>query len=287
MVDKITVSWSEVQKRRQCGHAHDLTYKQRWVGKTTSPSLLRGTLMHKLWEGHYRSLMERPGDLVTARVEARRWWNEWKEDAGDEIAELVWWVYDGYTDLYGADDHLDIRAVEQKLEVPLLTASGQRSRFVLKMQIDLIVRDRTMGNKLFIYDHKTGADLPTRKNLDMADQFGLYTWGMRQLGHDVFASVWNAARTRRLKTKETPLADRFSRPMMSRTDHELDTIAREAYATVRKAYASNDLAERSPSDDCSWKCGFLEACLLGRKTNDDRERQFLLDTGFVVDATRH
>ena len=287
----ITVSWSEIDSYRQCPHKHDLTYRQRWVGPTTSPSLMKGSLWHKVLEGHYRSLMERPGDLVTARVEARRWWDEWRREWGGsdgEIADLVWWMYEGHIEMWGADNDWDIRGVEQKLEVPLRTANGQRSRFILKMQIDLIVRVKSMGNKLFIVDHKSGAELPGRKNLDMADQFSFYIWGMRELGHPVFAGMWSAARTRRLKTKESPLEDRFARPLLARTDHELTTVAQEAYATVRKAYAAGAIAERHPdADTCAWKCGFLEACLLGRKTSDLRERQYLLDTGFVVDETRH
>jgi len=288
--NKITISWSEIDTYRQCPHKHDLTYKQRWVGKTTSPSLMKGSLWHKVLEGHYRWLMEHPGDLVGARRQAEQWWREWSTEWGGDdgdIAELVWWMYEGYVEMYGADDDWIIRGVEQKLEVPLRTASGQRSRFVLKMQIDLIIRTRK-GNKLWIIDHKSGADLPGRKNLDMADQFSFYIWGMRELRHPVFAGMWNAARTRRLKTRETPLSERFSRPPLSRTDFELSTVASEAYATARKAYAAGAIAERHPdADTCSWKCGFLEACLIGRKLGPAREREFLLDTGFVTDETRH
>jgi len=288
---KITVSWSEVDAYRQCPHKHDLTYKQRWVGNTTSKSLSIGSLYHKVMEGHYRSLMERPGDLISARLAAEQWLTEWSADWGgedNEFAELVWWMYDGYVQKWGSDEDWDIRGVEQKLEVPILTAQGRPSRFNLKMQIDLIVRVRSMKNKLAVVDHKSGAELPKRKNLDMADQFALYIWGMRQLKHPVFMGIWNAARTRRLKTKESPLDERFSREPLARTDHELDVIVREAYDTFRKAYAAKAVAERHPdADTCTWKCGFLDACLLGRKTDAGRERQFLLDTGYIQDDTRH
>jgi len=288
LTSKITISWSEIDTYRQCPHKHDLTYKERWVGPTTSPTLQKGTLWHKVLEGHYRSLMEQPGNLIAAQNAARAWWLEWARGIDEELAELVWWMYEGYVDMWGADDDWDIRGVEQKLEVPLLTAHGQRSRFNLKMQVDLVVRVRSMGNKLFIVDHKSGAELPKRKNLDMADQFSFYLWGMRQLGYPVFGAMWNAARAKRLKTVVTPLPDRFARPMLSRTDHELTTVATEAYATARKAYAAGAIAERHPdADTCSWKCGFLEACLLGRKTDGVRERQFLLDSGFITDGTRH
>lgn len=289
-IEPITISWSEIDTYRQCPHKHDLTYKQRWTGPTTSPSLQKGSLWHKVLEGHYRSLMERPGDLVTAKEAAEKWLTEWEREWGGndgENADLIWWMYEGYTDLYGADDDWDIRGVEQKMEVPLLTASGQRSRFTLKMQIDLIVRVKSMKNKLFIVDHKTGAELPKRKNLDMADQFSFYMWGMRQLDHPVFGAMWNAARTKQLVRPMT-FEERFARPLLSRTDHELDVIAKEAFATARKAYAARAQAERHPdADTCDWKCSFTEACLLGRKTDDAREREYLLDTGYVVDHTRH
>lgn len=288
-VQPVTISWSEIDTYRQCPHKHQLSYRERWVGKTTSPSLLKGSLWHKVLEGHYRHLMEHPGDLAGARRVAEQWWAEWRQEWGDdEVAELIWWMYEGYVEMWGADEDWDIRGVEQKLQAPLLTKSGQRSRFTLKMQIDLIVRVRSMGNKLFIVDHKSGGELPNRKNLDMADQFSFYIWGMRQLGHPVFAGMWNAARTKRLKTKESPLTDRFARPLLPRTDHELTTVATEAYATARKAYAAGAIAERHPDADlCSWKCGYLEACLLGRKTSDQREREFLLDSGYVTDHARH
>lgn len=288
---QVTASWSEIDCYRQCPHKHDLTYKQRWTGRTTAPALMRGSLFHKVMEGHYRSLMERPGDLISARREAERWFSEWRLEWGgdhDEEADLVWWMYEGYVLAYGADEDWDIQGVEQKLEVPVPMANGRPSRFTLKMQIDLIVRDRTMKNRLMIVDHKSGAELPKKKNLDMTDQFSFYVWGMRQLGHPVLGAVWNAARTRRLKTKESPLHERFSRELLSRTDHELNTVVREAYSTLRKAYAHNAIAERHPdADRCQWGCNFTEACLLGRKTNDQREREFLLDVGFVVDDTRH
>lgn len=251
---------------------------------------MKGSLFHKVMEGHYRSLMEHPGDLILAREAAEKWLTEWEKEWGGENgenADLIWWMYQGYCDRYGADDDWDIRGVEQKLEVPLLTASGQKSRFTLKMQIDLIVRIRSMKNRLFIVDHKTGADLPKRKNLDMADQFAFYLWGMRQLGYEAFGAMWNAARSKRL-LREMTLDERFARPLLSRTDQELSTIAREAYATARKAYARNAIAERHPdADTCDWKCSYTEACLLGRKTNDEREREYLIDLGYTVDHTRH
>jgi len=290
-IDPVTISWSEIDTYRDCPHKHDLAYKQRWVGKTTSPSLQKGSLYHKVMEGHYRSLMERPGDLISARLAAEKWLTEWSTEWGgndNEYAELIWWMYDGYVNRYGADDDWEIRGVEQKLEVPLLTKQGRRSRFTLKMQIDLIVRIRSMRGRLFIVDHKTGADLPKQKNLDMADQFSFYLWGMRELGYEAFGAIWNAARSTRLK-REMTLTERFDRPMLARTDRELSTIAQEAYATARKAYAAKAIAERHPdADRCQWKCTqFLEACLLGRKTDAARERQFLLDTGYIQDDTRH
>jgi len=286
--DPIVVSYSEIASFRQCPHQHKLGYKERWAGPTTSPALLKGTLWHKVLEWHYRWLKDQPGDLDGAVRAGRQQIVQARREGFDEVADLVEWMYAGYIDMYGADKDWEILAVEQKIEVPLLTARGHRSRFRLKMQIDLLVRDAAMRGKLVMVDHKSGQNLPSEAELDMADQFGLYIWGLKHVGYDMFAGLWNGARTQRNKTAGQTLESRFRRFPLARTDFELNTIATEAYATARKMWAAGELAERHPDKDrCKWMCQFRDACLLGRKTGEDRERRYLLDTGWSPGAERH
>lgn len=117
------------------------------------------------------------------------------------------------------------------------------------------------GDALFatsgVMTHNSGKDLPTNKELDIDDQFGLYTWGCRQLGAPVFGAYYNAARTYQHK-EERPLEERFSRTRLYRTDRELDTIAHEAFLTARTAYnyESGD-APRAPDTDRCFPAGTL------------------------------
>lgn len=286
------VSYSEISSFRQCPHKHMLGYRERWQTETRSPALAKGTLFHSVMEQHYTAVrrMQR-GKVERADLSAYIMkkispllWNEGGDQ--NEVQELVHWMYDGYVDHYGYDDDWEIIAIEHAAEVALPTLTGRKSQFKLKVKIDLIARHKET-EKLYVWDHKSGMNLPSDKELAIDDQFGLYTWAMRQLGRKVWGSLYNAARTQRNKTEGQTLESRHSRTPLYRTDKELDIIAIEAYLTAKRAYAIKEgLAERAPNtQDCKWKCEFLEPCLAGRKGMD--ERQFLKDIGFVQNFERH
>ena len=292
------VSFSELDTFRQCPFKHQLAYVERWVPEETPTALARGTRWHQILDHHYRTLQAwQRGQilrqnlkehlhagidpiLVEARNDAHK--DDWVGTEGD----LLEWMYMGYVAEYGLDPDWEIVAVEHNAVCTLPTDRGTPSRAKLKFKIDLVVRQ---DGKLWVVDHKTGKDLPTDKELDIDDQFGLYTWGMRHLGVDVFGQLYNAARTYKLKTREMESSERFLRHRMFRTDAELDTIAVEAYKTTRNAHGARGYggdAPRAPDTDrCKWRCNFTEACLFGRKGNDTRE--FLADTGFHQNFERH
>jgi len=212
-----------------------------------------------------------------------------------EDADLLAWMYDGYEDRWGTDPDWEIVAIEDQRIAQLAYPSGRLSRFWLRMRVDLIVRERFVvigGNKvaaskvdspgkLWLIDHKTAKNLPKDKELDIDDQFGLYTWGCRQLGDQVFGSIHSAAQTYRHK-EERPVDERFSRTRLYRTDRELDTLAAEAAITARTAYRYGPgEAPRAPdADRCKWRCPFTDACLMGRKSGPDVERSFLESAGY-------
>ena len=204
-----------------------------------------------------------------------------------EHAELLDWMYQGHLEHWGLDEQWEIVAVEHASETWLRTNTGTRSNFKLKAKVDLVVR---WQNKLWIVDHKTCKNLPRDKELDIDDQFGLYTWALRQQDYPVFGSIHNAARTQRNKDQERhpqDLDQRYHRTMLYRTDVELDTLAVEAWRTAKAAYQwPAGEAPRSPNvDTCRWRCPFTEACLMGRKGAD--EQNILLDTGYEQDFARH
>ena len=249
----------------------------------TSPALSIGRTWHEVSAIHYLAIQAGASDTKRRRAVAELLLDEQDQ----ERAGLVAWMYDGYEAMYGTDPDWEILTVEDQRLARLPTMTGRASRFYLRMRTDMVIRDRTLGRKVHVVDHKSGQNLPTEKELDLDDQFGLYTYGERQLGVPVFASIYNAARTQRNISEQT-LESRFSRTRIYRTDHELETIAREAYQTARAAYRYKPgEAPRAPDTSpigpsrCKSKCPFTEPCLMGRKAGSRAEVLFLEAGGFV------
>ena len=264
-------------------------------------ALSKGKAWHSILELHYNILLAaQRKDVKKVSVILERARSEVATfilDLDDELAELMWWMYDGYVSLFGADEGWEIMAVEHPAQVRLPTPRGGRSSFILKMKIDLIIRDRST-RRIRIVDHKSGKDLPHRKNLELDDQFTLYTWGLNELGHHVFGQTYNAARTYRLKAdlEESgiqPLDERFSRTGLYRTPVELQAVAVEAYQVARARYQQQAEARKDGIDSprttdtmsCQWQCDAFEPCLAGRKGAD--WRSMMRAKGLTQDFERH
>lgn len=305
------VSFSELDSGRQCLHKHQLGYKERWTQDRDETSAAgRGTMWHQMLDSHYTALKlgqraQSARGAVAERVKEFR-----RAGKDPDVIDLLMWMYDGYVEKWGYDEQWEVLVVEYKTIVPLRHANGRLSKFDLKMVIDLVVRDRETG-RVWIIDHKSHAVIPKDKELELHDQFGLYTWGLTQLGHNVFGCIYNTARTKRNigdypanireweikkangKTKAArpepqPLDGRFDRYLMNRTEIEVRNIEADALADAQLLYGRANRGQRHTNPDtCRWRCDYTEACLLGRKTSPERERQFLRDVGFRQDFTRH
>jgi len=298
----IVVSHSELLTARRCSFKHQAAYVQRWSKPPKSDSALaKGSAWHAVMEAHYLEVQacQRSGVIARDDILARckKKVAPIVDGLDDEVGGLIWWMYTGHVQFYGADPDWQILAVEHAAEVALPLPSGRPSRFRLKVKIDLVVKERSTG-RIRIVDHKSGKDLPKRKALEIDDQFPLYQWAMTQLGKRVFGLTYSAARTLRLQAdiKEpgsTPLDERFSRENMHRTDKEMQQIAVEAYLTARARYMEQRLVEKAGIDPprttdplrCQWDCDFFDACLAGRKGMDWRD--MLHHTGFVQQFERH
>lgn len=308
----IVVSPSELDTMRQCPLKHKLLYHERWTvrDRPESHALSFGTLWHKLTEGHYRAIEDqqrkahegagswRAFDRDTARDRARASVDEVLAGVEDEeVADRLRWMYEGHLAAYGLDDDWQIMAVEHSAEVDLPAPEGfdPEIRFRMKMKMDTVIK---WDDRIWVVDRKSCKNLPHNLELDLDDQFGLYIWGMRQLGLKVFGAVHDAARKVRLKTKEAPLDERFKRSPLSRTDKELDRIALEAWQTAYERYSTiqrvvdmrrkgiNIDVPRSPNpSQCSWKCDFTEPCIAGRRGASMRD--YISRKGFVRDYSRH
>lgn len=298
---KRIISYSELDTAKQCSLKHQLAYVERWTKPQDPMSALgKGTAWHKVMESHYNVLRtwdrrnDHESDILTAcRMAAEADMRQMPDD----LADLIEWMYKGYVGHWGVDPDWDILAVEHNAVCRLPTVRGTPSSFWLKVKIDLVIRERRTKN-VKVVDHKSGRDLPGEKTLELDDQFGLYTWAMRQLGKKVFGQVYNAARTMRLQADvkdpgTTPLDERFRRVPLYRTDKELDATAQDAYLLALARYAEQSRVDRagvmSPRstnpETCQWRCDYKEACLAGRKGLN--VRQFLHDQGMEQVFERH
>lgn len=288
--------------------AWELAYRERWQKPLVEGTpLSRGVLFHEVMDNYYqrKRILDGDASLTDSLVESvysplldklfdLLSLNDLDNQSDEQ--RLVQWMYEGYCELYETDPDWEIVEVEKQYEFWLPTANGGRSNFKIKMKIDLLARNKRTG-QLWLWDHKTCKDLSkSDKGFQLDDQFGLYLWGLRQLGLNVIGAIRNECRTFQYKDKNAPypLDTRFKRIMLYRTDEELDAIAIEAYKTARRAWVQTpaDTAERTPdSDTCQWRCDFTEDCLGSRKAglNGQKayQRRSLRLHGYEQNFVRH
>lgn len=295
----VIITHSEIDAYRRCPLMWALAYRDKWRipegDREEGHALTKGTLYHDVMEIHYKGLQqiqrgawsEEQGMDHIARGVAELLWPQDGSDQS-ELQSLVWWMYQGYVEKYGKDSQWEILAVEVKFQARLKNPDGTPSKYLLKGKLDLVVRDRKTG-KIWIVDHKSGANLPDQMELDIADQFGLYAWLLREAGIEVIGAIHSANRTTRnqgdrpenqdengeplkASTKKQTLDQRMRRTLLNRGDKELDSIARDALAVAINAYP--EAAGREPlpiysapkptMGGCNW-CDFLDAHLQARK----------------------
>lgn len=291
-----TISWSEIDSWRQCPFKWRLEYAERWVPAETSPALSKGTLWHTVLEKHYRILQSSRSlatamDAVDAFLDAMTTDTSVYGSATPEYVDLIRWMYSGYVQMWQHDDaEHQIIEIELRRELPLIEGIVN-----IKCKIDYLMKD--LFGFYWLYDHKSGQNLPSKRETDLDDQFALYQWILNQtLDANIFGIVHNAARTTRLKTREAPLVERFARIKMVRTEVEMQTMIEEIQSTALDIVAAYDnldspetlVTPRHPDPDrCKWRCSFTNPCLLGRGTEPSRTRTMLKDLDFTQDWTRH
>ena len=304
MVDQIIVSYSELDTYRQCPLKHALGYGMRWTKPPRADGpLFKGSLYHAVMEEHYRLLkqyQERYRDrkyrmpaqavedfFVEARAEIMKLLVDPQTGEQSDVQNLIEWMYDGYVENYGHDENWRIMGIEHQINTPLRDENGRRSRYVLKAKIDLIIKDFSNGG-LWVVDHKSGANLPNDMDLEIDDQFGLYTWAMREVGKKIQGTIHAANRTQRNKGF-MPLDTRMRRTYLNRGEAELTNLALDAYRVARAAHPPK--GQKTPPysapdpRQCGWKCDYKEPHLLMRTGRNVHE--VMTEYGFKIDRTRH
>lgn len=282
----------------QCPFKHYLAYGERFSKPVAVDSTLgKGTAWHEVLQVYYEAI-KAGKSAELAYILAIQHINT----MASELQPLLKWMFDGYITAYPKDAlFFEILGVEETVIAPLLDENGNETRFNLKTKIDLIVRDKR-NDLLSIVDHKSTSACAD-KAFEFEEQFGLYELAVSRTKFRVFNTIHNAALTKMNKgdllkpgdegyksnMKETPLDSRFKRTPMKRTPEELQAIEREAVYTLEQMYSENNRRERHPdSDRCRWRCPFTEACLLGRRTNDNARTIDMLErSGFERYEGRH
>lgn len=271
-----TTSWTEISTYRQCPHKHSLQYIDRWKTAKLSFPLETGILWHEIMDLHYRGLKETGAPYIEQIIELLN--SRGAKDDSERVGPICLWMYHAYRDWCRKEDARweEIIEVETAFEVPLLDTG-----IMLTGRIDLVVK---AWRHLWVVDHKAVKTLPSDRELDLDDQTPLYIWAMRQAGYDVRGAILSFSRYHQLKRDMTP-DERFRRESIYRADDELESVVRDAAATVAAARA-DERRERHPDTMmCKWRCPYVEACIGGRRAGH-LEAAILRSQGFYqsVDA---
>ncbi len=282
--DMIVVTYSELDSFRQCPLKHKWSYIDGWreEAKVGSP-LARGSLWHNAMEINYTWLQRHPEtelSKIRGFIRNNLLIDPQTGEQNDD-QKLVEWMLEGHHQCYAKDAGWEIVQVETAHRVRL---GPPNSRFFLQFKIDLLIREKKTKN-LHLVDHKSASQFSRKVEIDIDDQFGLYTWGLRQLGYNVMGTIRSDARTQRNKGVMT-MDQRFRRVPTFRTQIELNRIAADAYDCARTAYSSQRVIHSSPAPDrCAWRCSYLQPHLMIRKGFE--EEQALTDFGFSQQTTKH
>lgn len=297
----VRVSYSQLSTWRDCWLKGYLHYVQGWRRDEPNEKLDLGTVWHMMLETHYRGIMARqqaenrrsPG---RGTHEEAAWLAALRPDVMDVLErahmdypsltpqnfQVLRWMHDGHTELYGLDPNWRILAVEVK-DIAILgeitTPEGVRT-VELDYRIDLVVEDSYRGG-VWIVDHKSCANLSDRITIELDDQGGLYWWAFAHSDHPLAKQVNGYLRNEAKKTQNkgdhTPgprtkaqaLSDRMQRVPANHGAKELENIAADALATAQAVYGGGAPIHSSPNpQQCGWKCPFVEPHILMRKGQD-------------------
>jgi len=295
---QLTVSWSEIDAYRQCAMKHRLAYIERWQAPEDKERRALGTHWHTVQQKWRSIIRDTEIDMVPKTMMA--WLDAWLPTVPDDNhRELLRWMFAGYLEKYGLDEAWETKALEYSGTVelpgpdglPIRDTEGRSVTVLLKTKIDLVAIDHAgIKPRLIVVDYKASSRAVSEKALERLDQFGLYAWLLLQSGRPVWGAIHDHALTRRNKKKPQPLDDRFHRTPDAKGEAELQQIAADAYATIRRAWhpvtstwqgPQPARPERSPDEErCAWKCDFPMPCFAARRETGDPLDSYMASFGF-------
>lgn len=246
---------------RQCPLKWWLKWVQRWNPSETSEASTLGTAWHVVMAHHYGTLQDEAyADVHGSAYDAVMFYR------AEPFYEKLVWMYEGYVERYGHDPQWEIIEFESTQTVEIMPG------VLYEWTTDLLVFDKTVG-KLRVVDAKSTRHQLRKIDSALSDQLGLYIKAQTLRGKPVADGVINQARTEKLKRHMT-MEERFARIPDYRSPIELDNIWYDAQRTIRAMLRMQDEGEMPYSAPdprvCDWKCDFVEAHLVLRKTHRDK-----------------
>lgn len=288
----IVIRHSEIADFRQCPLKHRLGWTEGWHAPARESGGARdlGSSWHEVMRVRYEAIKNGEideavlGELASYEI----------EKAHSELRETLYWMYDGYVEKYGVDPDLEILSVEEILQVPfhdeddrplVIEVDGVRRPILYSWRTDVLARIRSLRG-IFVIDHKSTANPLGQVDIDLSDQFGLYTVAWRRLGENIRGQYINQVKTAKLKRPMT-LDERFDRKPSIRTPTELRAIELDAVDTIYAMLSPRNRRRSYSNPDprtCGWKCDFKEPHLRLRRNADPRKvyailRSFGLEQG--------
>jgi hypothetical protein len=297
--DAIVVRHSELADFRHCPLKHRWGWTQGWYSPSRESGGRRelGTVWHDVLKVRYRYLQQCQNDGVTPdEAVILQEVGQVIATAHTELRETLYWMYDGYREHFGWDPDWRVISVEQKLVVPFhdendqpMTVFDHRTGLIRPVlyswMTDILVASRTYRG-ILVVDTKSTSQAMSQMDVDLSDQFGLYTVAWRRRGLKVVGQLVNMAQTKKLKRPQT-IEERFVRRPSIRTPNELRNIELDAVRTIRAMYSeANHQGSYSAPDPrtCSWKCDFKEVHLRLRREADPEGRTELIMKRFGMET---
>jgi len=298
--DPIVIRHSEISDFRDCPLKHQLAWVKGWWSPEREANGKRelGTIWHAVMQIRYQHIRDcaaqgspvhedELADLVADTI----------EETNPEQTETLWWMYDGYVEKYGLDSELEVLSVEERLVVPfhdeddrplVIEVDGVRRPILYSWTTDVLARIRSMRG-IFVVDHKSTAQPMGQMDIDLSDQFGLYTVAWKRLGENVRGQLVNQVKTKQLKRPMT-LDERFDRKYSIRTPAELRAIELDAVDTIYAMLSPRNRKRPYSAPDprsCGWKCDFKEPHLRMRRNTDPRKVDGILRSFGLEQGAKH
>lgn len=268
--DYEVVEPTEIQTYHVCPRMWAFAYKDKLRRKGVKVNLSVGIAIHDALEAYYtggdagkayQATMARELDQMykdanyTPEQEAKL---EEQLDLGyDLIHAYIPWAEEQDSEYWE-----EILYTEQSFLIPINEHQAVAGR------IDMIVRDKWGG--VWIVDHKTCSQFPSQTELQMDNQFRIYTWASNYLFPDLRPQgvIYNGIRKTNPARARTPV---FKRENIFHIGKEIHAIERGVVYDVGRISTERqmDYHPMQPGRHCSWRCSYQMLCKALEESNHD------------------